>query len=87
MKTFAPAYSRVFGRLNSHNVHFFGHYNTTILVCACIAFRFIVFSMSSTNDVSVASPESAEAKRVRRLQRRRERERELVVRLKQRNSG
>ena len=31
--------------------------------------------MSSTNDISVALTESAEAKRVRRLQRRRERER------------
>ena len=68
-------------------MHFFGHYNTTILVRACIAFRFILFSTSSTNDVSVASPESAEAKRMRRLQRRRKRERKLVVRLKQRNSG
>ena len=42
--------------------------------------------MSSTNDVSVAPSESAEAKRVRRLQRRRETERELVVCLKQRNN-
>ena len=33
------------------------------------------FTMSSTNDISVAPAESAEAKRVRRLQRRCERER------------
>ena len=40
-----------------------------------LLFALFFFSMSSTNDVSVASPESAEAKRVRRLQIRRERAR------------
>ena len=36
---------------------------------ACIPLRRVAysFSMNSTNDVSVAPPESAEAKRVRRL--------------------
>ena len=38
------------------------HFNTTILVLALLFT--LLFSTSSTNDVSVASPESAEAKRV-----------------------
>ena len=66
MKTFAPRHCHVlviFSSLGNSSLHCYSLYSYAI-------------SMSSTiNDVRVAPGESAEAKRERRLQRRRERER------------